>query len=241
MTKISLIFPCYNEEEGIPNLKNQLMPVVEKLNEKYDVELIFVDDGSRDNTYNLLEEHFGKIKEAKIIRHEQNQNLGGALKTGFASAEGELIATFDSDCSFPPALLLEMLPLLDEKTDIVTVSAYHPQGKIESNEKTRIFLSWVASTAYRLLLNSGIYSHGGLTRVYKREVIENVKFKANDYLSVTELLARAILKGYQVKELPTSLRKRQFGASKMKIVKVAKSHALFMAKIFFHRLLGTQL
>lgn len=241
MNTISLIFPCYNEEAGIPQLVEQLEPVVKELKKEYAIELIFVDDGSKDNTYELLQQHFGKISYAKIIKHEKNGNLGTALKTGFSNATGNLIATFDSDCTFPPSLLPGMLQLFDDNTDIVTVSAYHPEGKIESDENFRIFLSKSVSWMYRTLLNSGIYSHGGLTRVYKRQVIENVTFKATNFLSVTEILAKAVLQGYKVKEFPAKLRKRQFGQSSMKLVPVIKSHLSFMTKIFLHRTLGFKL
>jgi len=238
MKTLSIVIPCYNEESGIENLHTQLTPVVNELEKEWDVDLIFVDDGSIDNTNQLLHQFF---PNGTIIKHEINKNLGAALKTGFAKAEGDFIATIDSDCSFPPTLILKMLPMFDENTDIVTVSAFHPDGSIESTEKWRIFLSKSASSVYRILLNSGIYSHGGLTRIYKKKVLDTVKFKADDFLSVTEIIARAVLQGYKVKECPASLRKREFGSSKMKLIPVIKSHALFIVKIFLHRTLGTKL
>ena len=94
---------------------------------------------------------------------------------------------------------------------------------------------------YRTVLNSGIYSHGGLTRVYKRHVVENVSFNSTNFLSVTEILAKAVLQGYRVKEFPAALRKRQFGQSSMKLVPVIKSHARFLSKLTLHRVFGMKL
>src|SRR3989338_7731344 len=113
--KISIVIPCYNEEEGLQHLANNLFPVLDQLKKDHDWELIFVDDGSKDNTYQLLQEIFGKQSSSQysgqhpaphpiqhpaqypvhIIRHEKNMNLGAALRTGFAAAQGDIIVTMD--------------------------------------------------------------------------------------------------------------------------------------------------
>jgi len=66
------VVPCYNEEKGIAYLENQLDKVVSKLKKDYQVELIFVDDGSTDNTNSLLHKEYSKNKEVKIIKHKKN-------------------------------------------------------------------------------------------------------------------------------------------------------------------------
>src|SRR3989338_10086249 len=127
--KLSIITPCYNEEEGIENLSVRLEPVLNELSKKYEIELVFVDDGSRDRTNELLHKFFGKQKNVKIIKHEKNQNLGGAMRTGFAHSTGEIIVSIDSDCTYDPADIPALVAALDEKTDMVNASAYHPKGR----------------------------------------------------------------------------------------------------------------
>src|SRR3989338_5374450 len=112
---LSIIIPCYNEEDGIPSLVQQLNPVVEKLQKEYQIELLMVDDGSIDQTNALLHQVYGNNKNTKIIKHEKNRNLGAALKTGFANATGDFIACLDSDCTYNPSLLVPMLKMIDEK------------------------------------------------------------------------------------------------------------------------------
>ncbi len=236
--KISLIIPCYNEEEGIPSLARQLEPVWKELQQHHEPELILVDDGSTDKTNSLLHQYF---PYGMVVRHIHNKNLGSALKTGFAHAHGEYIACLDSDCTYDPALLLDMIKMLDEKTDIITVSSYHPDGKVSNVPAYRLFLSRCASQLYRTLLSSHIYDYTSLVRVYKRHVIQSVHFHADDFLSVAELLARAILKGYTVKELPAELKSRVYGVSKMKTLRTIRSHAGLMVRIASHRLLRTKL
>lgn len=239
-TTLSIVIPCYNEEEGIENLHQQLKPVLEELEQRYQLQLILVDDGSTDKTNQLLHAFF-KGKNTTIIQHPHNKNLGGALRTGFSAATGDLIAVLDSDCTYPPTLILPMITLLDKDTHIVTVSPYHPDGKIENITWHRLFLSKGASSIYRFLLNSGIYTHGAMARVYKKEVIKNIQFKADDFLSVTELLVKARLKNYTIKELPATFRLRQHGTSKMKLLKTIKSHLFLVGRIIQFKITGKEI
>lgn len=237
---LSIIIPCYNEEEGISQLAEKLNPAVTILEKKYSVELIFVDDGSIDQTNQLLHEYYGNNLYTKILKHEKNKNLGAALRTGFAAASGDFVAALDSDCTYDPSLLQPLLQLLDEKTDIATVSPYHPQGKIGNVPRYRIFLSKGASFLYRVLLDWHLYTYTAMVRVYKKEVIKNISFEQNNFLGVTELLVKAMLQGYKVKELPAELQVRKFGVSKMKMlpIKVIKDHLALMSKVIKYKIKG---
>lgn len=234
--RVSLVIPCYNEEEGISQLVSQLNDVTGKLDQNYALEVIFVDDGSKDKTNELLHRHFGDNPAVKIVKHEKNQNLGAALKTGFSHAHGELIAAWDSDCTYPLHLLPKMLEMIDDSTDIVTVSPYHPEGKVKNVPAYRIFLSKSVSKIYRLLLRTKIYTYTAMVRIHKREVIKNVRFNSNTFLGVTEMMVKALLQGYKVKELPAELNVRQFGASKMKTVKVIKDHLGLISEVILYRI-----
>ena len=229
--KLSIIVPCYNEEEGIPNLVDNLNPVLAQLRENYQLELIFVDDGSTDKTNELLHQNFAQKENTKIIKHEVNKNLGEAMRTGFSNATGDLIATIDSDCTYHPSLLIPMLSQLDENTDIVTASPYHPEGKVENIPEYRLFLSKSICWMYRQLTGSDLHTFTALFRVQKKDVVDNVRFKSKNFLATAEMLIYSIMKGYKAKEFPTTLTVRKFGTSKMKLLLVIKSHAKFVFKL----------
>lgn len=237
---ISIVIPCYNEEEGIPNLIQKLTPAVEALQKKHSVELIFVDDGSTDKTNELLHRSYNNNPKAKIIKHETNRNLGAALRTGFQHASGDLVAALDCDCTYDPILLLQMVEMLDEQTDIVTVSPYHPQGRVSKIPPYRLILSKGASFLYRVLLSWDLYTYTAMVRIYKKEVIRAIPFERDDFLGVTELLVKALLKRYAIKELPAELQMRKFGSSKMKKIplKVIKDHFSLMSSIIKHKITG---
>jgi len=234
--KLSIIVPCYNEEKGISHLVAQLDPAVNELKKDYDVELILIDDGSTDNTYNLLKKYYSKKKGAIIIKHKKNMNLGGALKTGFKIASGDLVATIDSDCTYPPKEIINMLKLMKDDVDIVTASPYHPKGKVENVPAYRLLLSKTISKLYSILLNCRISTYTALFRIYRKDVIKNIKNKSNDFLGVTEMLILPILAGYKVVEYPTTLHVRKYGSSKIKLFNIIFSHLKFLVKLINYKL-----
>ncbi len=235
MVKISIIFPCYNEADGIPHLAEQIVPVLDRLKTNYEVELLFIDDGSSDNTYDLLTGHFRNVNGARIIRHTKNRNLGGAIKTGFANATGDLVATFDSDCTYSPAIIFIMLEMI-KNADVVSAYA----GNTQNVPRYRMFLSNSASKIYQLLVSPKVKVYTCLVRLYRKEVVDNIHFNRNDFLAVLEIMVKTVLKGYRVKELPATLGNRKFGDSKMNTLKVIGQHMQVMGKITSSRLFGTK-
>ena len=215
--KLSILIPCYNEEEGLPYLYKQLKKVEPELLKEYELEYVFVDDGSTDNTFELLKEFFGKDPRTKIVKHDKNMNLGAALKTGFQHTTGDLILTMDSDCTYPPSQIKEILSLLDDETDIVTASPYHPNGHVQNVPGYRLFLSKTISKIYSVILRKNIYTYTALFRVFRKKILNEINIKSDNFLGVSELLIFSILRGYKIKEFPTTLHSRQHGVSKIRL------------------------
>lgn len=246
--KLSIIVPCFNEEDNIQKLQAEFFPVVEKLigsvlpdgQTVSDVEVVFVDDGSRDNTLEALKTAFGAPANPKIKvlieKHGVNRGLGAALRTGFAAVTGGVIVTTDSDGTYQFATIPAMLDHLKKGVDIVTASPYHPNGEVVGVPAYRIFLSRGSSLLYRILLSWRVHTYTALFRAYRREVIEKISFHADDYLGATELMVKAMLKGYKVDEYPAALHRRVFGVSKAKLVRTIISHLKFQFGLLLHRL-----
>ena len=235
---LSIVIPCFNEEDGLVQLHSKLIPVVKKLNAKYSVEVIFVDDGSTDGTNALLHKYFGKLNNCTIIKHGKNKNLGAALKTGIANSRGNLVAFLDSDCTYDPNIIFDLLGALDNETDIVTASPYHPKGHVVNAPFYRIFLSKSVTLLYQFVLFSRMNTFTAIARVYRRKVLNDVKIKSNTFIGVTELLVFSLLKGFKVKEIPATLRGRKFGTSKVKVIGVIFEHIKLLFNIILIRLFG---
>jgi dolichol-phosphate mannosyltransferase len=245
--RLSVVVPCYNEEDNIEKLNDEFFPVIEKLlgsrlagGQIEDVEVVFVDDGSRDGTFEALKNAFSSFENLSISikfeKHDVNRGLGAALRTGFAAVTGDIIVTTDSDGTYHFSTIPLMLEHLKGNVSIVTASPYHPKGEVVGVPGYRIFLSRGSSLLYRILLNWRIHTYTALFRAYRREVVDQISFAANDFLGATELMVKAMLKGYQVDEFPAALHQRMFGVSKAKLLRTIKSHLIFQTRLLFHRL-----
>jgi dolichol-phosphate mannosyltransferase len=231
MTTLSVVVPCYNEADGIPQLQEKLIPVLDRVARSHEVELILIDDGSSDNTYELLKKAFENRPNTRVIRHEKNMNLGAAVRTGVAESKGEWIANLDSDCTYDPALLEPMLIKMKEGAALVTVSPYHPQGKVVGVPAYRMFLSKSLTAMYRLLLRKKIYTFTALARVYRRDVYNQISSPANDFTSLAEMMLKALKQDLLVAEVPATLSVRRFGESKMKTARVIQAHVMLLRRL----------
>jgi len=245
---ISIIIPCYNEADNVTSLQDGLFPVLSGLvhpglaqpNLASSVEVIFVDDGSLDDTLLSLKEAFGCLSElgicARFERHEVNRGLGAALRTGFTASTGEVLVTTDSDGTYKYTEIPGLLAYLTPDIDIVTASPYHPSGAVVGVPAYRLILSRGSSLLYRILVNWHIHTYTSLFRAYRRDVIENISFEADGFLAGTELMVKAMFKGYHVAEYPVALYRRTYGVSKAKLVRTILAHLRFQMWILLFRL-----
>lgn len=113
MKKVSIIVPCYNEEESIPLFYKEIKKVFSKIN--YKLELIFVNDGSKDKTLELIKNLSKKDKEANYISLSRNFGKEAAMWAGLKHSTGDYITVMDCDLQDPPTLIPEMLRLIEEE------------------------------------------------------------------------------------------------------------------------------
>ena len=120
---ISIVAPMYNEEKLVHEYCEETLKMTEKLAEKYDFEIVLVNDGSRDNTYALmLEEQQKHPKEITTICLSRNFGLEGAVNAGIKKAQGDAVVVMDADLQDPPALIPEMISKWENGADIVVGS-----------------------------------------------------------------------------------------------------------------------
>jgi len=237
--KISLVIPAFNESEGVHQTANAVRNLLAYLRKTNDVEVVFVNDGSKDNTAELLTAEFKEDAKVKVISHEVNKGLGAAVRTGFQHATGDIIVTTDFDGTYPLTTIPQMLGRMTvDNVDIITASPYHPNGRVEGVPRYRLLFSFGASLLYRLLVRWNIHTWTALYRAYRRKVVETVNFESNDFLSLTEFLVRAIQSGYTVSEFPTTLHVRTFGTSSIKIARVTMSHIKFQTRLLKEAFFG---
>ena len=238
MTKtksLTIAIPLYNESETIKQLKQKLLETINNI-EKTELKILLVDDGSTDNTFELLFKEFSDIGYFEIIQHEKNLNLDGFIKTILTRCDTEFVVFLDSDCTFEPEYILDMLPLINSDIDVVNGSPYHPNGDIEGVKKGRLLISNGANYIYRFLIDKNIYTYTSIFKLYRTSKIKNIEITTKGFVSVSELFIKSILNGARVTEFPCVLKIREYGDSKIRIFNSIKNHILFMTKLFFKKI-----
>lgn len=199
--KVSLIIPIYNEANRVEQAVPTLNKLLARLRTQYAVEVVFVDDGSHDDTVSQLNTAFADDPQVGMITHTAHRGLGAALRSGFARATGDFIITTDFANNYPyntiPQLLAHMR-IYD--VDIVTASPYHPRSAVKSLAR---LCNACRSIFYRLLVRWDIYTWNALVRAYRREVIDTVSFQSENLMANAELLIAAIDSGFRIAEYPT--------------------------------------
>jgi polysaccharide deacetylase family protein (PEP-CTERM system associated) len=223
-TPVSVIVPCYNEESSLPYLEKALAELEAGAKSTYDLRFVFVDDCSTDRTLGELRKLFGRRSNCKVEHHRVNGGIARAIETGISVCDTEIVCSMDADCSYDPLELLRMIPELDEKTDLVTASPYHPEGFVLAVPGWRLFLSKSLSRLYHVLLRHKLYTYTSCFRVYRKSAVESIRTDCADFRGIVELLSRLDIAGGAIKEFPTTLQSRIFGYSKMKTLKTILGH-----------------
>ena len=234
-TALSIVVPCYNEDDVLGYLANTLTSVKGALEDSYDLSWIFVDDGSRDDTWQNLERVFGDWPGVQLVRHPQNRGVAAAVATGIEAAQTELVASIDADCTYDPHQLRGLLELMVDGVAMVTASPYHPDGEAVNVSPRRLFLSRTLSRMYGLALGTELATYTSCFRVYRRSIVRRVSLREEGFLGVAELLGKLLLEGQTVVEAPAVLESRLLGSSKMKILRTAFGHLRLLGRLVMKR------
>jgi len=187
---ISVFFPCYNEQDNIASTTEKAVSVLNEL--KADFEVIIVDDGSSDATGRIADEIAGQNSRIKVVHHQTNLGYGAALRTGFKAATKELVFYTDGDGQFDVSEMSPLLPLM-RQYDIVSCYRLNRQDNL-----VRRINGWSWTKLVCLLFGMKIRDIDCAFKLYKREIFDNIKLSSSGALIDSEIIARAIRKGYTV-------------------------------------------
>jgi glycosyltransferase involved in cell wall biosynthesis len=210
---LSVVLPVYNEEENLPILHDKLNSVLKTLDKTY--EIIMVDDGSSDNSYEVLKSLAEKDPHLKVIRFRRNFGQTPATAAGIDFAGGEVIVLMDSDLQNDPADIPRMLEKLDEGYDVVSGWRKNRKDKFFS----RKIPSWIANRIIRKISGVKVKDLGCSLKAYKQDVLKNV----NLYGEMHRFLPiYASWVGAKIADIPVQHLPRQFGESKYGISRTFK-------------------
>jgi dolichol-phosphate mannosyltransferase len=237
---LTLVIPALNESSIILGNIDELSEWLKQQQPNISYELLVIDDGSTDGMGELLDKASTSREWLKVVHHSRNMGRGRGVRSGFESSVGRYIICLDADLSYSPEhihLLLE--PLINDEADITLASAHHPEGKVVNVPFQRALLSKWGNWILGLGLSEGFYTVTCIVRGFKREVIESLELVSDGKELHLELIQKALLMGYRVKEIPAILhwRDRKRGQSTkrkllpelaiFKMRKIVLSHLIF--------------
>lgn len=223
--KLSVVMPCYNE-------RHTIREIVQRVTEQpYDIELLIVDDGSKDGTREILTELAGKYPQIKLLFQTQNQGKGAALRRGFTEATGDVVLIQDADLEYDPrdySILLQ--PIIDGKADVVFGSRF-------LGGPHRVLYFWHSIANGLLTTMSNMITDLNLTdmetcyKVFKREVIQGIKLTEDRFGFEPEVTAKvARVPNVRIYEVPISYAGRTYAEGKKIGLKDAFRAVLVMTK-----------
>jgi len=164
---ISVVIPVYNEEANLPRLIEQLRPVMQKMGKSY--EIIFVDDGSRDNTLSILKS-FLIYPDVRVVELTRNYGQHAAIFSGFSVVRGDIVITLDADLQNPPEEIPNLVRVMEEGN-------YDVVGTIRSERKDsffRILPSRMINMIARKITRVNMSDWGCMLRAYRRDIVKRM-------------------------------------------------------------------
>lgn len=209
--KLSIIIPVYNEEKTILKVINKVKKVKLK---KVVKEIVVIDDFSTDNTRKKLLKL--KDKNIRIFFHKKNRGKGVAIRTGLKHITGDIIIIQDGDLEYNPEEYGKLLkPIIENKTKVVYGSRLEAIRKnLKNMYKLHYFGNVVLTLITNILYGIKITDMETCYKVFKKEILRNMKLKAKRFDFEPEITAKILKKGYKIVEVPINFVGRSFKEGK---------------------------
>lgn len=210
-TAISIVIPVYNEEACVLPLYENIRTACESLSRDYEV--VFVDDGSKDRTFDLLERLHGRDNRVRVVRFRKNFGQTAAMAAGFAHACGEIVISMDGDLQNDPADIPRLVARLEEGYDLVCGWRKDRKDKFITRRLPSIIANWLIG----IITGVRIHDNGCSLKAYRACLIKNVTLYAEMHRFIP---AMSSLLGARIAEMVVNHHPRRFGKSKYGIGRV---------------------
>lgn len=202
---LSVIIPVFNEAKNIPILLKELKEVLEP--SEYSYEILCVDDGSQDETFNILKEAVSQWNFLKVVRLRKNFGQTAALSAGFDLAEGDIIITMDGDLQNDPRDIPALVKQIKEGYDLVSGWREKRQDPFFS----RRLPSMIANKIISWVTGVNLHDYGCTLKAFKKDVAKHIRLYGEMHRFIPAIASWI---GVTIAEIPVNHRSRKFGRSK---------------------------
>jgi glycosyltransferase involved in cell wall biosynthesis len=202
--RYSIVIPFYNEQESIPQLYMKLTEVMDSIGEPY--EMVFVDDGSKDNSYKVLSDIYEHDRRVNVVRLRRNFGQTPALKAGFDFARGDIVISMDGDLQHDPEEIPRFLEKIEEGYDLVSGWRFQRKDHWLMRQVPSRAANWMMAKL------SGIELHdfGTTFKAYRREILQEIQLYGELHRFIPALASST---GARIAEVPISNLERKSGKS----------------------------
>lgn len=193
LSSLTVFYPCYNEEANVERTTEAALKACRPLTD--DLEVIIVNDGSKDRTAEIADALAEKHPEVRAVHNNPNRGYGGALQRGYREATKEWVFYTDGDGQFDFAEIAKLIPLLDQYD---CVSCYRLDRKDPLMRKLNAF-AW--GTLVRFLFKMNLRDIDCAFKLFPRRIIDEIEMKSEGALIDTEVLARIVKRGYSIGQI----------------------------------------
>ncbi len=211
--KLSLFLPVYNEEENLPRLNEKIFQAMERLGHSFEV--IYVDDGSADDSLELLRQFAARDSRVRVIAFRRNYGQTAAMAAGISGARGDVLIPMDADLQNDPADIERLLAKLDEGYDVVSGWRKNRQDAM----LTRTLPSRLANGLISKISGVRLHDYGCSLKAYRREVLKDVQLYGEMHRFIPIYASWA---GARVTEIPVAHYPRTAGKSKYGLSRTVK-------------------
>jgi dolichol-phosphate mannosyltransferase len=204
--RLSLIIPCFNEESNIKKLVNKINYIVPKLGE---CEIILVNNGSKDNTYNKLIDETKKFSYFKVIDIKKNNGYGDGIYQGIIKSSGDIVAWTHADLQTDPEDIVTGYNLIKNKNKKTII-----KGKRKNRSKLDVIFTYLMSKIVNIFSNSNLNDINAQPKFFYRNFLEYIDNPPKDFNLDLYILIKASRIGYKIIDFPVYFHKRNFGIAK---------------------------
>jgi len=234
LKKLSVVIPARDEEGCIASTVRHLH--LELSLQKVPHEILVVDDGSQDRTWEILQSEASQIPEIRAIQNPGPHGVGRAIQTGLGTMAGDAVVIMMADESDDCRDVVRYWRELEAGIDCVFGSRFINGGGVIDYPRFKLWLNRLANLFISLLFRHSLNDTTNAFKAYRREVIEGIQPILSPHFNITvELPLKAIVRGYKFRVIPVTWRNRRSGKAKLKIQEMGSRYLFIVLYVWLEK------